>query len=105
MATQGLSTSWIDGSGAHLARTLRDANERADELASEHAENVVALVDEGAASGSGTPKTTTWTETQGNVVYTHELNTYQNPGESEAAWQARHDAALAAAQTEFPPDP
>lgn len=100
MSSQAIVTSW----NGNLARTLRDAGDRPDVFADEHAANIVSITDEGAPSGSGSPKTTTWTQTVGRVSFTHEVITYQNSGESEQAWQARHDNAVTAAQMEFPPD-
>lgn len=101
MSSQALKTIF----GSSIARTLRVV-ERADEFAARHARNIAASppIDEGAASGAGSPKVTGWTQTSGGVVFEHELITYQNSGESESAWQARHDAAVTAAQAQFPPD-
>ena len=47
-----------------------------------------------------TNKTTRW-ET-GSPAYFVTVSTPQLPNETEAAWQARHDANVAAMQAQFP---
>ena len=44
--------------------------------------------------------TTEWTDAQGRD---HTVTTHRGNGQSEEAWQAHHDAAVAAAQDIWPP--
>jgi hypothetical protein len=46
------------------------------------------------------PLETSWTDAEGRD---HTVTTHRAPGESNTAWHARHDEAVAAAKAKWPP--
>lgn len=92
----------------------QDSGERLSDVVDEHEAAVQSSVRNHGLGTSTAPSPATpsglsspkvgpeWTDASG---IKHKAVTEQKPGESEVAWQARHDAAQAALQAKFPPVP
>lgn len=91
------------GPGERVSDVVDEQEAAVQSSIQNHGLGTAAAPSPATPSGLTSPKVgPEWTDANG---IKHKAVTEQKPGESESAWQARHDAAQAALQAKFPPVP